>query len=194
MHVYLIRHAQSEGNVLDYKARLHVDDFNSELERSPAYALTERGIQQAEALATQLAEANVVRLYSSPFQRALITARIYGQAIGLEPIIIPELQEVVPQLVHKNRPNVSLRQHYLRSFARMAWTSKGPSWSSERTRARLAWQLITAEPVASDQAIVAVSHGWLITLILFGLRKNPQWRIIRRDVHNAGISLVVSVA
>lgn len=40
MHVYLIRHAQSEGNVLDYKARLPVDQFNTELERSLEYALT----------------------------------------------------------------------------------------------------------------------------------------------------------
>ncbi len=191
MHVYLIRHAQSEGNVLDYKARLPVDQFNTELERSPEYALTALGIQQAQALATRLAHDHIVRLYSSPFERALTTARIYGEAVGLEPVIVPELREVVPHSVNKSRPSVSLRQHYLRSFAGMAWASKGPSWASERARARRAWQIITAEPVAQDQAIAAVSHGWLITLLLFGLRSDPQWRVVRRDVQNAGISVIV---
>lgn len=63
MRLYIIRHAE------------------------PAYpddALTERGHGQARALARRLGEAGLDRVYSSPLERALATARYTAERLGLE--------------------------------------------------------------------------------------------------------------
>ena len=62
MRLYIIRHAEP-----DY----------------PLDALTAHGYAQARALARRLAGAGLDRIYSSPFQRALETARYTGEALGL---------------------------------------------------------------------------------------------------------------
>ena len=51
-----------------------------------------------------------------------------------------------------------------------------------------AWATITTE---TAEAVAAVSHGWLISLILLSLRNSPHWQVVWRDVRNAGISIVV---
>jgi broad specificity phosphatase PhoE len=190
MKVFLIRHAQSEGNIMDLRRRATIAEFNELLSRSPRHPLTSEGVRQARGLAQQLDVERIARLYSSPYDRALTTATIFGEAIGLAPIIVGELREVMPDLQPSHRPEASLRRHYVRSFARMAWSRQGPTWRAEMRRARAAWEIITGEAAAGN--VAAVSHGWLITLIVFALRGDPRWRVVRRNVHNAGITTVVS--
>jgi broad specificity phosphatase PhoE len=190
MRVHLVRHAQSAGNVMDLRAHMTVADFNQLLRQSPDLPLTEEGVRQAERLAERLAGICVERLYCSPFERARRTAQIYGAAIGLQPVIIPELHEVVPDVLSEHRGDTSLRRHYVRSFARMAWSQGGPSWRAEYRRAKAAWAHVIA---ASAAEIVAVSHAWTITLILLSLRRDPHWRLLSRDLSNTGISTVVRV-
>jgi broad specificity phosphatase PhoE len=50
-------------------------------------ALNERGWQQAALLAQRLRNWPIQRIYSSDLQRAATTARILGDALGLEPIL-----------------------------------------------------------------------------------------------------------
>jgi probable phosphoglycerate mutase len=187
MKVYLVRHAQSTQNVMDYQARTSVTEFNEMLRHSAHHPLTPLGVEQARALTQKLSGAPVTRLYSSPFERALMTATIYGESVGLAPVLIDDLREVVPDPLREPRRPTSLRRHYLRSFARMAWTRSGSSWRMEYRRAKRAWEQVTSEPA---EAIVAVSHAWTITMILLALRRSPEWRVVRRDVRNAGVSIV----
>jgi broad specificity phosphatase PhoE len=190
MKVHLVRHAQSAGNVMDLRARVSVQDFNQLLRQSPDLRLTEEGVRQAERLVQRLAGAHVERIYCSPFERACRTAQIYGAAIGIQPVIIAELHEVVPDMLSEQRGDTSLRRHYVRSFARMAWSRSGPTWRAEYRRAKAAWAQVIAAPAAE---IVAVSHAWTITLILLSLRRDPHWRLLSRDLSNTGISTVVRV-
>jgi probable phosphoglycerate mutase len=81
--LYLVRHGRTESNV---RRLLHgVTDV----------PLDAHGIRQAELIAERLrAEADVDVLLSSPLSRALMTARIIGDRIGLEPVVVPDLTEM----------------------------------------------------------------------------------------------------
>lgn len=77
-----VRHGQSTWNVLD---RLQGHEL------SPP--LTELGREQARQAADELAGRGVVRLLSSPATRALETAQIIGEHLGLEVEVEPLLLE-----------------------------------------------------------------------------------------------------
>lgn len=72
MRIYFVRHGQSEANLLR--------EFSN---RGLKHPLTELGRQQAHELAEALRGANVARIYTSPLQRALQTAQILSQELGV---------------------------------------------------------------------------------------------------------------
>ncbi len=86
MQVYLIRHAQSENNVLT-KETLHRRQVDPDL--------TELGYVQRERLAEYLASDgfNITRLYTSAMYRALLTTETIGVALDLKPIVWLDLHE-----------------------------------------------------------------------------------------------------
>jgi len=77
-----VRHGQSTWNVID-RMQGH--------ELSPP--LTDLGREQAAAAAASLADRGVVRLLSSPATRALETAQIIAERLGLEVEVEPLLLE-----------------------------------------------------------------------------------------------------
>ena len=82
MDLLLIRHGQSEADLLD----VH--------EGRADFPLTELGTRQAKALADWVAgEYALDRIYSSTLLRARQTALILGGACGLEPVFEAELME-----------------------------------------------------------------------------------------------------
>jgi broad specificity phosphatase PhoE len=174
MHVYLIRHAQSAGNVMNMRERIDVRDFNELLRQSPDLPLTAYGEEQARGVAARMANVQPTHIYTSPFLRAYATAQAYCSVVGIQPQIVDELHEVIPDILDANRRATSLRRHYLRSFAEMAWAHSGPTWRSEYQRAKTAF-----------------SHAWMISMMLWALRRNQEWRIVSRDLDNAGISEIV---
>ena len=91
MHVYLIRHAQSQNNVLtaESMSQRYVDP-----------ALTELGFRQRDKLADFLATQPDIgggfaidRLYTSAMYRSLLTAQPVSQALNRRPIVWPDLHE-----------------------------------------------------------------------------------------------------
>jgi broad specificity phosphatase PhoE len=82
MKLYFVRHGESEANVL----RVISD-------RGWVHPLTEKGRQQARDLAVKLQDANIARIYTSPLQRAVQTAEILAQALGIEYEISAALRE-----------------------------------------------------------------------------------------------------
>ncbi|HWQ12250.1 MAG TPA: histidine phosphatase family protein [Roseiflexaceae bacterium] len=190
MRVYLIRHAQSEENILDLKRRTTLEDFNAILRRSPEVALTPLGMRQAQAVAASLAGVGIERLYTSPFVRARSTAAAIGAALGLEPVVLEELREVLPQIRERPLQPASLRRFFVRSYVRMLWPrGLEETWLSSYRRARLALNHITATPA---EAVAAVSHRGLIGLLLLAARRRRGWRVIQRDLSNGGISIIAS--
>jgi broad specificity phosphatase PhoE len=70
MNVYLIRHAQSENNLLKLFTRMSAKEYNEILHQAHAAVLIEKGIQQAQAIGGQLYHAHIERVYSSPLPSA----------------------------------------------------------------------------------------------------------------------------
>lgn len=188
MKVYLIRHAQSEENALDLKLSMTVRSYNELLRRSHATPLTPEGERQARELVHRLAAARIERLYSSPYVRALRTATVLGEALGMTPTIRENLREVLPRQLNERRPNASLRRLFVQSYLSMLLP-----WGPDETmaagyrRAKAAWLELTADPAAE---IAAVAHRGLIGLMLLAIQRDGRWRIVTRDLSNGGISLV----
>lgn len=101
MHVYLIRHAQSENNVLT-SGDLHRRKVDPDL--------TELGYRQREALAEFLAnEADLAdqtfaisRLYTSAMYRSLLTTQPVRTALNLRPDVWPDLHEKGGMFLRQN--------------------------------------------------------------------------------------------
>lgn len=82
MNLLMIRHGESPSNLKKVYAGRNTE------------RLTERGIAQAKEVAERLRCYKVYSLYSSPIERAIQTAKIIGEIIGLEPIIEEAFQEM----------------------------------------------------------------------------------------------------
>jgi broad specificity phosphatase PhoE len=82
MNLYFVRHGESEANVLRVISN-----------RGWVHPLTEKGRQQAHDLAEKLAEAGIAKIYTSPLQRAVQTAEILAQILGVEFEITGALRE-----------------------------------------------------------------------------------------------------
>lgn len=82
MHLFLIRHAQSQNNAAPEELR--VEDP----------ALTPRGQEQARRLAEWIPRLNLTRVITSPFRRSLETAEAIRHATGLAPEVRTALHEV----------------------------------------------------------------------------------------------------
>ena len=80
MELYLIRHGQSASNA---------DPANKTVEPP----LTELGERQAVRAGSELADRAIVRLYCSPMLRALQTARLIAEPLGLVPHVFVGLHE-----------------------------------------------------------------------------------------------------
>ena len=83
MRLYLIRHAETAWNL-----ERRTQGGRSDIE------LNETGIAQTVALAEYLGKEQIAAVYSSPLQRALITARAIAETHGLTPVVQAELTEL----------------------------------------------------------------------------------------------------
>lgn len=82
VRLYFIRHGESEANTQRIISN-----------RGLQHPLTERGVEQAKALANHLKDEPLEYLYSSPLMRAVQTAEILATALGLEITTTPALRE-----------------------------------------------------------------------------------------------------
>ncbi|NKB55482.1 MAG: histidine phosphatase family protein [Alphaproteobacteria bacterium] len=81
----LVRHGQSEFNVVYAKTRIDPGIRDPEL--------TELGRRQAAAAAQTIKGQNVHRLIASPYRRAIQTAEIIAETLGLDIVIDPFIGE-----------------------------------------------------------------------------------------------------
>jgi broad specificity phosphatase PhoE len=146
--VYLARHGESDWNV-ERRWQGHADR-----------PLTERGREQARALAERLVDIELEAVYASDLRRAWETAEAVAAPRGLEVVRLPELREVdVGSWSGFTRDECAER--FPDAFA--CWQEGGSGWEDgesyeqmgERIVAAL-HRLVAAHPGAS---ILVVSHG-----------------------------------
>jgi len=152
--VLLARHGQSDWNASRR--------WQGHAERP----LTERGREQARALAARLAHIDLDAVYSSDLQRAAETARAVADAQGLEVVELPGLREVdVGSWSGLTRAEAEAR--FPEGFAR--WKEGYPGWDDgESYEAMTERVLSTVLRIARDHEggrTLVVSHGGPIRAI-----------------------------
>ncbi len=180
MQVYLIRHAQSENNILSEESmhRRKVDP-----------ALTELGYRQREILADFLASGRetkderfeISHLYTSAMYRSLLTAQPLGVGLNLQPHVWPDLHEKGGMFQRQNG-----RISGFNGMTRSAIQSEFPDYGLPDSISESGWydaelgmepethSLFRAIKVAKalrerrqrDEAIALVSHAGFLDILL----------------------------
>jgi broad specificity phosphatase PhoE len=152
--IFLARHGESDWNV-EKRFQGHSDR-----------PLTERGREQAHALANLVGFEKIDAIYTSPPSRARETAEIVAAHAGLEAVALPELREVdTGSWSGLSRADVEAR--FPDGFAR--WRSGGSGWEDGESYEEMAERVIGAlRRIAEDHPdgrVLVVSHGGPIRAI-----------------------------
>lgn len=184
MRLYLIRHAESQGN-----AEMRLQGRNE-------FPLTERGRRQAEALATRLSRYEVAAVYSSPIRRALDTADAVASRLSLtvQPeaalqeydfgetlsgLTWKEIQARRPGLIEALVSNDKEFPHYPGEEGREAFR--------ERV-CRGLWGI--AERHAKEEGVAVVTHAGPIAVFLLDVLSRGYRRPIPFRIDNATLTTV----
>lgn len=148
--IYLIRHAEAEGNVKEF--------FQGNLDTP----LTEKGEQQLECLAQRFREVPLEALYFSPFQRARLTAEAVNRYHGLKMIPEFELREINggEWEGHSWRDLPAISPEQYKNWTQKMWTFCAPfgdAMTDVYDRMKAALTKIAQEN--GGKTIAVVSHG-----------------------------------
>ena len=173
--IYLVRHAETASNA----ARVF---------QTPETPLSERGIAQAERVATRLAGCGISLVLSSDFPRALMTAEQAQRATGAALELDPLLQE---------RNFGSLRG---RAYAELGFDAFAPdyeppggeAWRVFESRVDRAWEGIRAAALRCEDNLAVVTHG----LVCFSLASRhlrlPPGAEPRGGFRNTSVTVIES--
>lgn len=160
---FLVRHCESNHNVDGVLA------YGSE-NGSKASKLTEKGIKQAEKIASALKKEKVEIIYSSPFARTQQTAKIIAKATGAKIITDKRLSELNGG-VFNDRPIGDYYQFFKDDLERFTKTPPGGENLSD-IKKRMMDFLLEANKENSGKSIVILSHGdplWILECAAKGL-------------------------
>jgi broad specificity phosphatase PhoE len=149
--LYLVRHAESAVNA-GTGIPTHYDEYGS--------SLTERGQEQAHALATSLANLPFAAFYASDKRRAYETAQILAQG---------QLVQTSPQLREGPRRNET-----------------GELETPEEMAERLTTILKTIAQAHPGQTVLVVAHGFIMRSLLVALGFATFAEIPRGSLENTG--------
>lgn len=157
--LYLLRHGENPANLSK--------EFSS---RQVDYPLTEKGVLQAEQTAAYFAERGLNAIYSSPLKRAAQTAGLVAARSGLEVEVLEAFREIdVGSL--EGRPATAadwtLHARILNDWfdgQHEAAFPEGENYDDLWARTRAG--LLAATAGRSNQAILVVGHGGIMTVTL----------------------------
>ena len=189
--LWLIRHAESQGNVADARAaqagaaRLELDV------RDPDMPLSDTGRRQAEALGTWLRELPAERrptvLLSSPFTRAADTAEIAVQVSGLDlPLRFDERLRERDFGAFDGMTRTGIREEYPQEAQRRDLLGKfyyrppgGESWTDVALRVRSV--LTSAGLEHHGERLLVVSHQAVILVFRYVLEHLTEQELLDID-------------
>jgi probable phosphoglycerate mutase len=160
MHIYFVRHGESEANLLR--------EFSN---RGWKHSLTERGLEQARQLAMSLQAESIQHIYASPLMRAVQTADILGKALHV-PVSVTEALREYDCGVLEGRLYAESRKQYHRVLEdwmeRQNWEScieEGESFLDMQARfVPFLEEVQTTYP--PDANLALVGHGGLYRCML----------------------------
>ena len=159
MKLYFVRHGESEANLQHV-----ISNYAS------PFGLTERGKQQAHVLAERLKELPITTMYSSPVLRAMDTADILYQALGLPYRVTEALREYHCGVLEGQSDEESWRlhrQYYEDWTLRHDYLSKPEGGESfVDIQKRFLPFIESLKRGDEDEHILLVGHGGLLHLML----------------------------
>jgi broad specificity phosphatase PhoE len=157
--LYLIRHGENTANLTREFSHRAVD-----------YSLTPKGILQAQQTAEYFKTKRVDAIYASPLKRAIETAQIIGEAVGVEPLVLEQFREVNVGLLEGQPPTNEIWAEHDRIVR--SWMTgqpellfpKGENYHMllERMRSGIAETLRGR----TKQYVLIVGHGGIFTFTL----------------------------
>jgi broad specificity phosphatase PhoE len=169
--LYITRHGESEANV----QRIFWD-------QPFGYGLTDRGREQARALAEGLADVQFVALYCSPILRAVQTAQIVGQWLDLTPVIEDGLRERDVGILYGQEispENLSLcyqiTQQWMVYGNRDVRFEGGGSYNDMVARFMPFIGRLEERYRDTDANVLLISHGITLATMLPRLLSNVDW-------------------
>lgn len=173
MLVYFVRHGESASNAAPGGMALPLEQGDR---------LTERGFEQARAVAERLGEAGATRVLASPLRRARETAEVIADRLDLGITEVEELRELRES---DGFGELSLDDQRLRRWSE--WMAEhgddpdhsyrgGESFNEITERARVLQERLVADAV---ETTIAVSHGifmrfFLMEVLLAGAFRPDQ--------------------
>ena len=170
MLVYFVRHGESASNAAPGGMALP-------LERGDR--LTERGFEQARAVAERLGDAGATRILASPLRRARETAEVVAERLDLEITQVEELRELRES---EGFGELSLEDQRLRRWSE--WMAEhgddpdhsyrgGESFNEITERVRALQERLVADDV---ETTIAVSHGIFMRFFLMEVLQAGAFR------------------
>ena len=152
--ILIARHGQSDWNQ-EKRWQGHADR-----------PLTERGCEQAQALADRLAHIELDAVYSSDLQRARDTAAVVAESQSLDLQQLPELREVDVG-TWSGLTRAEAEERFPEGFAR--WRDGYPGWKDGETYEAMTDRVLRAvDEIAAEHEggrVLVVSHGGPIRAI-----------------------------
>ena len=161
MRLYFTRHGESEANVLREISN-----------RGRKHPLTEKGRQQAQTLAAELQLAGIAAIYTSPLLRAVQTAEILSEALGVGFEITDALREYdCGSLEGTSGPETWAAFWALREawYPGRQWERRiegGESFLDMRARFVPFIEGLLAADGSSNKSLVLIGHGGLYLSML----------------------------
>lgn len=164
MILYCVRHGESTHNA------------QGRVQGQSDVALSDLGRRQAEAISQVLANEPVELVYSSPLRRAMETARIIAQAVGVEVRTDPRLQEIHAG-IFQDKLRSEIHRLYPEEIAQ--WHSEDPNYvipGGESRNQLLKRSLAAFGAIVQSgyQHVVVVSHGRLLVTTVKSLLGIPS--------------------
>lgn len=158
MKLYFVRHGESEANTQHV-----ISNYGS------GFGLTERGRQQVHELADRLNDLPLTTMYSSPVLRAMDTADILYERLGLPYRVTEALREYHCGVLEGKSDEQSWRLHreYYEDWAlRHNYNSKPEGGESFVDIQNRFVPFIESLKCDDDEGILLVGHGGLFHLML----------------------------
>lgn len=161
--------------------------------------LSRRGREQAVQAGRALALEPFAALYCSPMRRALETAKIVSEAVGLDAVVDEDLAEFDRGAQYLHFEDVGATGNVYENYMRDDLSPWGTTAVDFRTRVTAAFDRIVASH--PGRAVIVVSHGGVANAYLGGLLgidrihfHSPEYGSISRvRASKAGVRTVVSL-
>jgi broad specificity phosphatase PhoE len=182
--LYWVRHGENPANLTKEFSHRKVD-----------YSLTPKGVLQAQQTAEHFAGQAIQAVYTSPLKRAVETAQIIAQRLGLEASVVENFREVNVGDLEGQPPTTELWARHDQIMR--AWLSGEadlafPNGEDLRSLRRRLWagldQITTG---ANGQRVIVVGHGGSFILLLPELCPRQDLQpLIETGIHNCAITEV----